>query len=99
MTDNTGFNLLDEPWIVVLGRDGQERQESILGVLEHAQHFMTIGGEVSTQAFAITRLLLAFLHRAVDGPADQHDWQQLWAADELPMDAILRLCRPGASPV
>ena len=70
------------------GATGRNGNESILGVLEHAPHFMTIGGEVSTQAFAITRLLLAFLHRALDGPADQHDWEQLWAADELPMDAI-----------
>jgi CRISPR type I-E-associated protein CasA/Cse1 len=52
------------------------------------QHFMTIGGEVPTQAFAITRLLLAFLHRAVEGPVDQDDWEQLWATEELPMDAI-----------
>ncbi len=26
MTGNTGFNLMDEPWIMVLGHDGQERQ-------------------------------------------------------------------------
>jgi CRISPR system Cascade subunit CasA len=89
MTGNkTGFNLIDEPWIVVLGRDGRERHESILGVLEHAPDFTTIGGEVPTQAFAITRLLLAFLHRALDGPADQQDWEKLWAANELPMDVI-----------
>jgi CRISPR system Cascade subunit CasA len=88
MTGSTGFNLIDEPWIVALGRDGRERQESILGVFEHAPLFTTIGGEVPTQAFAITRLLLAFLHRALDGPEDQQDWEQLWAADELPMAAI-----------
>jgi len=88
VTGNTGFNLIDEPWIVMLGRDGKERQESILGVFEQAQHFRTIGGEVPTQAFAITRMLLALLHRALDGPADQQDWEQLWAAGQLPMDAI-----------
>jgi len=88
VTVNTGFNLIDEPWIVGLGSDGQERHESILGVLEHSPHFTTIGGEVPTQAFAITRLLLAFVHRALDGPADQADWEKLWAADKLPMDAI-----------
>ena len=36
MTGNTGFNLMDEPWITVLGHDGQERQESILGLFEQA---------------------------------------------------------------
>ena len=88
MTRNTGFNLLDEPWIVVLGHDGHEHKESILGVFKRAQHFTTIGGEVSTQAFAITRLLLAFLHRAIEGPADQHAWKQLWAANQLPLKEI-----------
>jgi len=33
---------------------------------------MTFGGEVPTLAFAITHLL-AFLHRAVEGPVDQDD--------------------------
>jgi CRISPR-associated protein Cse1 family len=47
------------------------------------QHFMTIGGEVPTQAFAITRLLLAFLHRAVEGLVDQDDWEQLWATGQV----------------
>jgi hypothetical protein len=36
MTGNTGFNLMDEPWIMVLGHDGQERKESILGLFEQA---------------------------------------------------------------
>lgn len=88
MTGKTGFNLIDEPWISVLGHDGQERHESILAVFKHAHRYMTIGGEVPTQAFAITRLLLAFLHRALDGPADQDDWERLWAADKLPIAAI-----------
>lgn len=88
MGNDTGFNLIDEPWIVVLGHDGRERNESILGVFEHAADFTAIGGEVPTQAFAITRLLLAFLHRALDGPADQDAWETLWAATALPMQAI-----------
>src|SRR5690606_40873731 len=64
MSAEVGFNLLDEPWIVVLEPDGRERQVSILGAFEQAQQLGTIAGEVPTQAFAITRLLLAFLHRA-----------------------------------
>jgi CRISPR system Cascade subunit CasA len=80
-----GFNLLDEPWITVLARDGKERDLSILGVLEQAPELAAIGGEVSTQVFAVTRLLVAFLHRAVDGPADQEAWARLWAQPGLPM--------------
>lgn len=82
------FNLLDEPWIVVLAEDGRERAVSILELFERAPRLSVIGGEVATQAFAITRLLLAFLHRALDGPANQDEWAQLWRQPELPMTRI-----------
>lgn len=88
MTTDVGFNLLDEPWIVTLDPAGRERELSILDVFDHAADLVTIGGEVPTQSFAITRMLLAFLHRALDGPRDQDAWVQLWAADGLPMDRI-----------
>ncbi|MDR7301410.1 type I-E CRISPR-associated protein Cse1/CasA [Haloactinomyces albus] len=88
MPTETDFNLLDEPWIIVLGTDGRERHVSILDALEQAPRLGMIGGEVPTQAFAITRLLLAFLHRAIDGPDDQDEWEGVWAAEELPMDRI-----------
>lgn len=83
-----GFNLLDEPWIIVLGPDGREREVSILELFEQGPRLSLIGGEVSTQVFAITRLLLAFLHRALDGPVDQQAWAELWAAPELPLEPI-----------
>lgn len=88
MPAETEFNLLDEPWIIVLGPDGRERQVSILDAFEQAPQLGTLGGEVPTQAFAITRLLLAFLHRAIEGPEDQHEWERLWTTDELPMERI-----------
>lgn len=88
MNDCDGFNLIDEPWIIVLDGNGREQEVSILELVEQAHRFAVIGGEVPTQAFAITRLLLAFLHRALDGPADQGDWLQLWTASELPMHQI-----------
>lgn len=88
MPSETEFNLLDEPWIVVLAPDGQEREVSILELFEQAPRLSMIGGEVSTQAFAITRLLLAFLHRAIGGPEDQHGWAELWAGPTLPLTEI-----------
>ncbi|WP_280468207.1 type I-E CRISPR-associated protein Cse1/CasA [Nocardia cyriacigeorgica] len=87
MTHN-GYNLLDDPWIAVLGTDGCERELSILEVFEQSPKLNTISGEVPTQAFAITRLLLAVLHRALEGPAHSGDWKQLWVAGSLPMDRI-----------
>ncbi|MFD7161746.1 type I-E CRISPR-associated protein Cse1/CasA [Kribbella sp. NPDC059898] len=87
-TPETGFSLLDEPWIVALEASGREIELSILDVLDQADDLVTLGGEVPTQGFAITRLLLAFLHRAVDGPDDADDWAGLWNAPGLPTDAI-----------
>ncbi|WP_433664690.1 type I-E CRISPR-associated protein Cse1/CasA [Nocardia sp. CA-128927] len=83
-----GFSLLDEPWIVALGRDGRERELSILELMEQATDLTTIGGEVPTQGFAITRLLLAIIHRALDGPTDADGWAELWASDGLPLDRV-----------
>lgn len=88
MNDGLGFNLLDEPWIVVIASDNKEREVSILELFERSPELLTIGGEVPTQGFAITRLLLAFLHRALDGPKDQDEWSDLWRAEDLPMDRI-----------
>jgi CRISPR system Cascade subunit CasA len=83
-----GFNLIDEPWIVVLGRDGRQQNVSLLDALGNSHDYTALGGEVPTQVFAITRLLLAFLHRAIDGPATKDEWAALWEADRLPMDQI-----------
>lgn len=90
MTSEAEFNLLDEPWIIALSPDGREDTFSIIDIFEQAPRLSVIGGEVPTQAFAITRVLLAFLHRAIEGPADQDEWARHWHARELPMDAIRR---------
>lgn len=82
------YNLLDEPWIVARARDGTECQLSIMDVFEQAPRLSTIEGEVPTQSFAITRLLLAFLHRALDGPKNQDEWVNLWSQPELPLETI-----------
>ncbi|SNR83777.1 CRISPR-associated protein, Cse1 family [Haloechinothrix alba] len=88
MTNDGGFNLLYEPWIVVLDPRGTEQELSIVDVFEHAPLLRAVGGEVPTQSFAIIRLLLAFLHRALDGPEDESDWGRLWRDEDLPMDRI-----------
>lgn len=84
------FNLLDDPWIVVLHRDGTDRQLSVLELFDQANDLVMIGGEVPTQGFAVLRLLLAFLHRALDGPKDADAWAALWEAEALPAMPIQR---------
>jgi CRISPR system Cascade subunit CasA len=88
MSNGARFNLVEKPWITVLDLAGRQHELSILDVFEQAPRLGAVSGEVATQAFAVTRLLLAFLHRAVEGPADQDEWAQLWESPELPMDRI-----------
>ena len=80
------FNLLREPWIAVLDGDGNAAEVSILDAFTQAREIREIVGEVPTQSFAILRLLLAVLHRAVSGPTDSDHWEQIrrfWDSDVL----------------
>jgi len=56
------FNLLEEPWILVLNTDGQTETVSMLEVFERAHSLSCLAGELPTQDIAILRLLLAVLH-------------------------------------
>ncbi len=78
------FNLVTEPWIPVLRREGHIQEMSILGTLQEASSAIDIIGEVPTQNFALLRLLLAILHRAIrdpntdrSGPQDIPEWRDL----------------------
>ncbi|MGC0141576.1 type I-E CRISPR-associated protein Cse1/CasA [Pseudactinotalea sp. Z1732] len=61
----SGFNLLDEPWVPVLDRAGIVRELSLTETIGQARSVRTIGGDVSTQSFVLLRLCLAVLHRAL----------------------------------
>jgi CRISPR system Cascade subunit CasA len=69
------FNLLDEPWIVVLTKDGMTKEVGIIELFRHAHEYVRLAGETTTQDTAILRMLLAILHRVfglytVDGEYD-----------------------------
>lgn len=83
------FDLVERPWIMVHRRgDGRVEEVSIRELFARAGEFRTILGEVPTQSFALVRLLLAILHRAVEGPVDSADWHELWRGADLPMADI-----------
>jgi len=82
------FNLVDRPWIEVVGLDGRVSLASLEEVFAEAQHLRCLGGDLPTQTFAILRLLLAILYRSLRGPQDQRAWETLWHAEALPMDTI-----------
>lgn len=83
-----GFNLIDEPWILVEAEAGRVEPASISEVLTKAHLIREIRGDIPTQVFAIARLLLAILHRALDGPANIGEWERLWRRGSLPDDEI-----------
>lgn len=82
-----GFSLIHEPWIQVLV-DGASEEVSLLELFRRSQEIQEIVGDIPTQAFALTRLTLAMLHRAVEGPRDKRHWRELWNGDGPPMDLI-----------
>lgn len=92
MTDPE-FSLLDEPWVLVRTREGETLSLSILDTFRRSPDLAGIVGDLPTQGFAILRVLLAILHRAVDGPADAAEWQALDAAGVPPMEDIEAYCR------
>ncbi|MGX7048417.1 type I-E CRISPR-associated protein Cse1/CasA [Pseudolactococcus piscium] len=75
------FNLLDEPWLVVMTDDkGTIKEVSLKELFEHAHEYKCLAGETPTQDFAILRLLLAVLHTVFsrfDADGNQYDYVDL----------------------
>lgn len=61
-TDKAEFNLLREPWIVVMKDDGTTEEVGLIEVFDRAHQFRSLAGELPTQDIALLRLLLAILH-------------------------------------
>ena len=66
-----GYSLIDEPWILVRAKGGGTDEVSLVELFRRSPDLIEIVGDLPTQAFAIFRVTLAVLHRAVDGPRDE----------------------------
>lgn len=73
------FNLLDERWIPVVTSSGQSENLGILDVFRSSGELHCIRGESPVVTAALYRLMLAFLHRALEGPEDEDAWVDLWS--------------------
>jgi CRISPR system Cascade subunit CasA len=82
------FDLLHEPWVPCRELDGTVVELGVLRALGRAHELAGLSGDLPTQVFALTRLLLAALHGALAGPRDLDEWQQLWDAEQLPVARI-----------
>jgi CRISPR system Cascade subunit CasA len=85
---NDSFNLLDEPWLLVRDLDGRLAELSLVDTVRYAGRLAGLVGDVPTQVFALTRLLLAVVHGALRGPVTVAEWEVLWRAEQLPVDSI-----------
>jgi len=74
--DEPHFNLIDAAWIPVLDRAGASREVSLREVFRQADELVAITGELPTVSFALLRVMLAVLHRAIEGPTDALHWSE-----------------------
>ena len=75
------FNLLEEPWLPVIPRDGTQIEEvSLVGLLDHARSYRCLAGSTPTMTAALYRVVLALIHRAY-GPGSLSRWGELWGAE------------------
>lgn len=99
MGDTPSYNLVDEPWIRAIALDGSVKEFSLLEIFREAVHLKCLANDLPTQDFAILRVLLAILQRAlspwVDSLVEKDEdvepaevWGKLWQADGLPMKDI-----------
>jgi CRISPR system Cascade subunit CasA len=94
-SDRPSFDLVHQPWLRVRDLDGRPDELGILRTLGLAHQLAGLSGDVATQTFALTRMLLAVLHGAL-GPRDDEEWVGLWEAEKLPVMPIAQyLSRHG----
>lgn len=75
------FNLLEEPWIVVMtDNKGSTRKVSLIEVFTKAHEFKRLAGDTPAQDFAILRFLLAIMHTVfsrLDSEGREYEWLEL----------------------
>lgn len=86
--DRLSFDLSNRPWLHARSTTGATEELSVVDVFRRAHELTGLLGDVPTQVFALTRLLLGVLHGASGGPRDIDEWEAMWTADTLPSDAI-----------
>lgn len=97
------FNLLHEPWILVIKPDGITEEIGLLDLFANAYHYRGFAGELPTQDIVVLRLLLAILHAVfarfnlngefspIAAPADAlARWKALWDRRVFPADPLHR---------
>lgn len=90
MNDHDGFDLVEQPWLLAHDLRGRHRKLSLVDVVRDAGDLAGLAGDVPTQTFALTRLVLAVLHRALADQLDAACWESWWRGRSLPVEAVER---------
>lgn len=77
------FNLIDQSWIYCRDLSGSTVLLSLRDVFSQAHRLREITDNNPLTVAALHRLLLAIVHRAVDGPASFSAWRSLWDKQTL----------------
>ncbi len=83
------YNLIDEPWLGCTGRDGSLRMVGLRELLLTAHELREIESQNPLTIAALLRVLLALIHRAVNGPKTASEWKALYAAKCFPEEIII----------
>ena len=84
------YNLLDEPWIPVLLKDGTVDRVGIRAAFVRSAEIVDLACELPTQNAAVLRLLLAMCYRVIPLP-DMQAYVDL-ASGDLPVGKLLHRC-------
>ncbi len=71
------FNLINEPWIPCLRRNGEYIELGLRETLLNAHELREVLDNSPLVTLSILRLLLAFLHRSYDGPKSIAEWKAI----------------------
>lgn len=78
--DKKSFNLVTEPWIQVLDKNGNPKEVSLLEVFENTASYQRLAGDMASQDLVILRLLVAILttvYSRVDANGEVYEWLTL----------------------
>jgi CRISPR system Cascade subunit CasA len=77
------FNLVDEPWISCTDLAGKHLTFGIRDLLLQAHELRSIDHQNPLAEAALLRVLLAVIHRAVNGPRNGREWKDLYQAGKF----------------
>lgn len=86
--NNATFDLITEPWIPVVGRDGHAEKVGLRALFDRAHELREVSDPSPLTTFALYRLLLAVTQSALRGPNSPVEWKALWKQGRFKSDQV-----------